>query len=36
MSALTTLATTGKPIFFAILTASAALCAIASLEIGMP
>ena len=36
ISALTTLATTGKPIFLAILTASAAVCAIASCETGMP
>src|SRR6202050_2709306 len=36
MSALTTLATTGKPIFLALLTASAAVCAIASCETGMP
>ena len=36
MSALTTLATTGKPIFLAIFTASAAVCAISSFETGMP
>jgi len=32
----TTLATTGKPIFLAILTASERLCAIASVDTGMP
>ncbi len=36
MSALTTFATTGKPIFLAIFTASAAVCAISSFETGMP
>ena len=36
ISALTTLATTGKPIFLAIFTASAAVCAISSFETGMP
>ena len=36
ISALTTLATTGKPICLAILAASAAVCAISSLDTGMP
>ena len=36
MSALTTLATTGKPIFLAIFTAPAASFAISSFDTGMP